>query len=166
MVPGTKQCYETCDFTGQRRLLRHCATSRKISGSIPDGVIGIFHWHDPSGRTAALGSTQPLTEMSIKNISWGIKATGTYGWQPYHLHVPIVLKSGSLNLMESSGPVQGLLYLYIYFLNYYSINWPASWSGGRSFWLLITRYWVRFPALPWGFSLWGEDPRGDHGLGS
>jgi hypothetical protein len=41
-----------------------------------------------------------------------------------------------------------------------------SWSGGQSFWLLITRSQVRFPALLWGFSLWGEDPRGDHGLGS
>ena len=26
--------------------------------------------------------------------------------QPYHLHVPIVLKSGSLNLLEPLGPVQ------------------------------------------------------------
>jgi len=24
--------------------LDHCATSRKVAGSIPDGVIGIFHW--------------------------------------------------------------------------------------------------------------------------
>jgi hypothetical protein len=24
--------------------LRHCATSWKVGGSIPDGVIGIFHW--------------------------------------------------------------------------------------------------------------------------
>ena len=23
--------------------LRHCATSQKVAGSIPDGVIGIFH---------------------------------------------------------------------------------------------------------------------------
>ena len=23
--------------------LRHCVTSRKVAGSIPDGVIGIFH---------------------------------------------------------------------------------------------------------------------------
>ena len=38
---------------------------------IPDGVIGIFHLHNPSGRTMALGSTQPLTEMSTRNISWG-----------------------------------------------------------------------------------------------
>jgi hypothetical protein len=25
---------------------------------------------------------------------------------------------------------------------------------------------VRFPVLPWGFFLEGEDPPGDHGLGS
>ena len=50
--------------------LRHCATSWKIAGSIPDGVIGIFHGH-PSDRTRVLGLTQPLTEMSTRNIPWG-----------------------------------------------------------------------------------------------
>jgi len=54
----------------------------------------------------ALGSTQPLTEMSTRNISWGLKVAGAWGWQPYHLHVAIALKSGSLNLQEPSGPVQ------------------------------------------------------------
>jgi len=39
-----------------------------VAGSIPDGVIGIFQSHNPSGRAMALGSTQPLTKMSI---SWG-----------------------------------------------------------------------------------------------
>jgi hypothetical protein len=40
-----------------------------------------------------------------------VKAVGAEDWQPYHLHVQIVLKSGSLNLLEPSGPVMGLLYL-------------------------------------------------------
>jgi hypothetical protein len=53
----------------------------------------------------ALGSTQPLTDMSTRNISRGIKTAGAYGWQPY-LYVPIFLKSGSLNLLEPLGPVQ------------------------------------------------------------
>jgi len=75
-------------------------------GSIPNGVMGIFHWHNPSGHTIALGLTQPLTEMSTRNISWGVKVAGAQGWQPYHLHVLIVLKSGSLYLLEPSGPVQ------------------------------------------------------------
>jgi len=86
--------------------LRHCVTRWKVAGSIPDCVIGIFHWRNLSGRTTALGSTQPLTETSTRNISWGIKAAGAYGWQIYHLHVPIVLKSGSLNLLQPSRPVQ------------------------------------------------------------
>jgi len=57
--------------TRWRGLLRHCATSRKVAGSIPDGVIGIFHSHYPSGRTMTLGFTQPLTEISTRNIFWG-----------------------------------------------------------------------------------------------
>jgi len=38
---------------------------------LPIGVIGIFQWHNPSGRTMVLRSTQPLTEMSVRCISWG-----------------------------------------------------------------------------------------------
>jgi hypothetical protein len=45
-------------------------------GSIPDGVSEFFHWHNPVGRTMALGSTQPLTEMSTRNISGGVNAAG------------------------------------------------------------------------------------------
>jgi hypothetical protein len=47
------------------------ATNWTVAGSIPEGVIEIFHWHDPSGRNMALGSTQSLLEMSTRNISWG-----------------------------------------------------------------------------------------------
>jgi len=56
--------------TRWRSCLRHCTTSRKVVGSIADDVIVIFHWHNPSGRIMALELTQPLTEMSIMNISW------------------------------------------------------------------------------------------------
>ena len=45
----------------------------------------------------ALGSTQPLTETSNRNISWELKAAVAY-----HLHVPTVLKSGSVR--ASPGP--------------------------------------------------------------
>jgi hypothetical protein len=44
------------------QLLRYCATNRKVAGSIQDGVIEIFHRHNPSDRTMALGSTQSITE--------------------------------------------------------------------------------------------------------
>jgi hypothetical protein len=39
--------------------------------SIPDGVTGIFHWRNPSGRTMSLGFTQPVIEIGNRNISWG-----------------------------------------------------------------------------------------------
>jgi len=55
--------------TGNNTGTHFCSTSRKVAVSIPDGVIGIFHWHNLSGRTMALGLTQPLTEMSTSNIS-------------------------------------------------------------------------------------------------
>ena len=31
--------------TAVAQWLSCCATNRKVAGSIPDGVIGIFHWH-------------------------------------------------------------------------------------------------------------------------
>ena len=37
------------------------------------------HWNfslTSSGRAMALGLTQPLTEMSTRNITWGVKAAG------------------------------------------------------------------------------------------
>jgi hypothetical protein len=96
--------------TRWRSWLRHYITSQKVASMIPDGVNEIFHWHNPSG----------LTEISTRNISWEVKAAGAWGWQPYHLHKPTVLKSGSLNLLEPSGPVQacnGIALLYLVMSN-------------------------------------------------
>jgi hypothetical protein len=51
--------------------LRHYATSRKVASSIPDEVIRFFNLLNPSSRIMALGSTQPLTEMSTRNLLGG-----------------------------------------------------------------------------------------------
>jgi len=59
-----------------RSWMKHCTESREVAGSIPDGFTGIFHCHNPFCRTVAQGWTQPLTEMSTRNISWDVKATG------------------------------------------------------------------------------------------
>ena len=58
----------TCQMQWSSRF-RHCATNRKVVGSIPDGVIGIFPCHNTSGRTVTLGLTQPLTQKSTRNTS-------------------------------------------------------------------------------------------------
>jgi hypothetical protein len=59
--------------TRYRSSFRHYATSCKVAGSIPDEIIGFFNLPNPSNRTMLLGSTQPLTEMSTGNLSWGVK---------------------------------------------------------------------------------------------
>jgi hypothetical protein len=55
--------------TRYRSWLRYYAISRKVAGSIPDEIIGIFNLHNSSSRTTALGSTQYLAEMSTRNLS-------------------------------------------------------------------------------------------------
>jgi hypothetical protein len=51
-----------------RSWLMHYATSRKVAGSIPDVVIRFFNWPNLSILSMALGSAQPLTEMSTRNL--------------------------------------------------------------------------------------------------
>jgi hypothetical protein len=64
--------------------LRHCATNRKVAGSIPDGVR-IFHWHNPS---------RPDNVATFMcRLSWNLGA------------------STSRNPQGLSRPVIGLLYL-------------------------------------------------------
>jgi len=46
------------------------------AGSIPDGFIGIFHWHNPSGRSMALGLTEPLNRTEYQEYFLGVKVAG------------------------------------------------------------------------------------------
>jgi len=116
---------------------------------IPDGVTGIIPWHSSSSHTMAQGLTQPLTEMSTRNISWGVKAASVYGWQPYHLHVPTVLKSRSLNLLEPLG----LLWLsYTAFLkhllhNFYSCIWHTQQDRSRTCNITVRHIWATTTAV-------------------
>jgi hypothetical protein len=92
--------------------LRHCATNRKVTGSIPDGVVGILRWHNPFSPTMVL--TQPLTEMITRNISWGWRQPmrradnlATFMcWLCWNLEA-----SSSWNPQGLSRPVIGLVYL-------------------------------------------------------
>jgi hypothetical protein len=87
---------------GKRWLswLRHCATSRKVAGFIPDCVTVIFHWFWPSGRSMSLGSTRCLTEMNIRGISWWVKAAGVYGCNLTTFRCWMSWNPGNLSLIE------------------------------------------------------------------
>jgi hypothetical protein len=49
-------------------LLVCCGNGQKVAGSIPGGVYGIFHSLNPLSLSVAAGPTQPLTEMSTRDI--------------------------------------------------------------------------------------------------
>jgi hypothetical protein len=73
--------------------LRHYATSRKVDGSILNEVIGFFNWLNSSSRAMALRLTQPLTEMSARNLP---KSKGRPERKAHILTViykPIILKN-------------------------------------------------------------------------
>jgi hypothetical protein len=59
-----------CNCLDESTWLRQYATSRKIMGSVPD-VTEFFALPECSSRTMALGSSQPLAEMSSRNLLGG-----------------------------------------------------------------------------------------------
>jgi hypothetical protein len=46
----------------------HYAISWKVAGLFPDEIMGFFNQPNLSSHTMVLGSTQPLTEMSTRNL--------------------------------------------------------------------------------------------------
>jgi hypothetical protein len=63
--------FSSCSFTFTLLLLQlYYAASRKVACSSPDEV-DFFNWPNPSSRTMALESTQPLTEMTTRNLPGG-----------------------------------------------------------------------------------------------
>jgi hypothetical protein len=64
-----------------------------------------FFSDNPSGRTVALGSTQPLKEMSTRFISWskGGRCVRLTNLPPSRA---VDMKSGNLNFLEPSGAIR------------------------------------------------------------
>jgi hypothetical protein len=85
--------------------LRHFATSRKVAGSIPDGVTGIFHSPWSFRPHCVTGVESASVGNEYQEYLFGGK-DGRCVQLIYHLNVPIVMKSRSLNLLELSRPVQ------------------------------------------------------------
>jgi len=89
----------------------------KFAGSIPDGFTGIFHWHNPSGCTKALGLIQSLTEMSTRNIYWSYRRPVRKADKRTIFMCRLSWNLGALTFWNPQGlsrPVMGLLYLYLY----------------------------------------------------
>jgi hypothetical protein len=63
---------------------------------VPDEV-DFFNLPNPSSRTMALGSTQPLTEMSTRDLPEGKKRPACRADNLAAIYEPNVWKCGSLN---------------------------------------------------------------------
>jgi len=81
-------------------VLRYCATSRKVKGLSPNGVIGIFHSLIPSGHTMVLRSTQTLKEISMSCLSWGQRRPVRSADNLATFLFRLSRNFGSLNLLE------------------------------------------------------------------
>jgi hypothetical protein len=100
--------------TAVAQWLRYCATNHKVTGSNPDGVIGIFHWHKSFWSHYSPEVDSASNRNEYQEYFLGVNAAGAYGWQPYHHPVPLSRNLGTLtswNPLGHSRPVTRLLYL-------------------------------------------------------
>jgi hypothetical protein len=117
--------------TRWRSWLSHSAASRKFAGSLPYCVTGIYQMRDPSGRTVALWSNQPLTEMSTKNIYWGGKGVRCFGlttWPPTYTGCPENWEP----LSSGNKVCPGLYRDCFYIILQIPVSLPSGWLGTHS----------------------------------
>ena len=56
--------------TAMAQWLRRSATNRKVAGSIPDGVTGIFHWYNPSELNDLYSSHNIVRVIKSRRMRW------------------------------------------------------------------------------------------------
>ena len=112
-----------------------------------------FHRHNLSDRTMALGSTQPLTEMGARRISWGqmrpVRKVDNLTNSLCRCH-----EIGNLNFLEPSGSrsVTGLICFYlqclkrriqgVFYIGLRLMNEFICWIKKRKKnWMTLTSLW-------------------------
>jgi hypothetical protein len=105
-MPEILRCTNWWPELAVAQWLSCCATNRKVAGSMPDGVTGIFHWY----------IILPLALWDwVRPIMWqkwvpGVFPRGKGGRCVRLTTLPpscaVVMKSWNLNFLETSGQLQ------------------------------------------------------------
>ena len=141
------ECTRWCSW------LRHCPTSRKVSGSIPYVIIGIFHWYNSSGGADSASKRNEYQEYFLwSKVGRCIGLTNLpllcvdcrYIWEPRPSGTPragpgvaLPLLSYYVNWNTISKNLQ-LIFLQIYYYRRRSVPSEPSWAfhKGCKFYLL------------------------------
>jgi len=122
-----------------------CATNQKVAGSIPDDDVGIFHWHNPSDRHYGPGVDSACNRNEYQEHFPGGKGGRCVGLTTLPPSCAVVMKSGNLNFLEPSGPLQasnGIALLVMNpiscslwgFTGYAFRKWLECWKKGYMNW--------------------------------
>jgi hypothetical protein len=123
-----------------------------------------FNWPNPSSRTMALGSTQPLTEMSVRNLPGGTRRPARKA-DNRHLWANCLEYVGASTSDTPTGPhglLRGCLYPFYHsdmaLLFYVNAACLAFGLLVFSLWLLLLRnspflvvWWCECSDVEWGF---------------
>ena len=112
--------------TAVAQWLRCCATNRKVAGSITAGVIGIFRWHKILPIALWPWDRLSLLQKWVPGAFPGGKGDRCVRLTTVPQSCAVVMKSGNLNFLERSGPLQACngtaLPLPFYTLTYLTVS--------------------------------------------
>ena len=114
-------------------LLRYFARRREAPGSNPGRVLGSFQvaycfWP----LSVALGSTQPLKEMSTKEFPWGYNVAGAYSRQFCRLNCAECQNKGGSPTFHHPSEFSSLLMRKLYiFIYLFARKRPVIWRGNN-----------------------------------